>query len=190
MRQIVALLLFAFVAFTLYQGRVANPLPDGSKPIATKTKLHVYPTTPRVDGEIIASDPAGAELGRWYLDAGRVYVPVDTKPRINLSLVRHQYLYDPGLDLGTFAGYATSHSADLPGFQVGVRVSPARLAWGAVSPDVVITSSGFGAGLSAYPPGAYFGRWWDHIGVGAWYIEPFDGGSPSLVVGLAFSTRR
>ena len=156
MRQFIALALLAFVAFTLLQSKQVPPLPDGSKPVPTETNYHATPTTPRVDGEIVVKDPAGAELGRWYLDAGRVYAPPNSgRPGVNLELIRHQYLYDPGFDIGTFAGYG---GGDLPHFQVGVRLSPVRLAWGVLAPDVAFTSTAAGVGLSAYPPAAYFGR--------------------------------
>lgn len=173
----------------LLKSTPAPALSDGSKPVPTDTEFHVAAPDNRVDGEIVVADRTGRELGRWYLDRGRVYDPKgsESSTGVTVSVVRHEYLYDPGFDIGAFAGYAKG--GDLTHFQPGVRLSPVRLLWGTTAPDIVATQQGAGAGVSFYPPAEYFGRWWNHVGVGGWYVAPYTGGDPSLVIGLSFSTR-
>ncbi len=117
-----------------------------------------------------------------------MYLPVDAKPDVTIDVIRHEYLYDPGFDIGTFGGYAVSGT--VPRFQVGLRYSPVRLSWGILAPDVVASQTAAGVGLSVYPPSTYFGRWWDHFGLGGWYVAPYDGSHGAVVVGLAFSSHR
>ncbi len=162
-------------------------LPDGSHPVETKTRFHLAAGADRVDGEITAYDLAGAPLGHWWLDRGRVYEPTDgTTNRAVLKLTKHEYFYDPGLDLGAWTGFTTG--GDVPGLQIGLRCSPVRLFYGTVAPDIVATRDAAGLGGSLYLPAEYFGKWWNHVGVGAWYLAPYRGGSGSVAVGVSFST--
>jgi hypothetical protein len=163
--------------------------PDNAKPVETHSSFHVAPAAEdsRVDNTYELKDSSGRLIGTWFDDGGQLFSSPETAGVYSLSVTTHRYLYDPKLDLGAFAGVGISGDSDR--FQPGIRVSPVRLAWGTTALDAVATANGAGIGASIYPPPRYFGRWWNHIGVGGWYIVPFDGSDPGVTVGLSFSTR-
>lgn len=89
------------------------------------------------------------------------------------------------LDAGPVAGLSSNG-----GPTVGVRVSPARLLYGSISPDGLVTDRAIGIGGSVYAPSRWVGTFWSRVGVGAWYCTPVrDGGPEGLVVGVCGSIR-
>lgn len=179
----------------------SKPAPSvrGAPPVETTHEHPFYRTSEQVDAEIVAEDLSGAELGRWLLDDGQLYGPVghDGKPlddeatklvKVRLAQRCYAPFWAPGLDLGTIAGYRGGSGVE-PGtrFNVGLRYSPVRLAYGVVAPDVVAGNQGAGVGVSIYPP-RQLGRFWRHWGVGVWEIAPYEGGPIGWCAGLSFST--
>jgi hypothetical protein len=107
------------------------------------------------------------------------------------TLKRSYYFADPGLDIGTWAGYWSRPSRDPEtdrSWQAGIRISPVRLCYDVLSPDAVLSSDAIGLGVSTYLPSS-FGPVWDQFGLGIWYMAPFHGGGSGWAAGLSFSSR-
>ncbi len=153
-------------------------------------RFHLYKSPADADQSIDLVDTAGHRAGRLVLDDGRVYEPKDQSVRAVVT--SDLYLVDTTRwDVGAFGGYRDSANPDTADFAVGLRLSPARLLYGTVAPDLVLAKDWAGAGVSAYLPEELVGRLASHIGIGAWYGVPFHGGDSSGAAwcyGLSFST--
>jgi hypothetical protein len=137
--------------------------------------------------------PDGSPVSGRLLQAGnRFYVESDGR-RLEARVTNDYYFYSPGLDLGTIAGFrGGARGSDGDTFAVGVRASPARIFYGTVAPDIVLTQDWIGLGASAYLPANVVGDAWSHVGAGAWYGYPTRGesyGDPGWVVGISLSIR-
>lgn len=185
----VGLVLLGLLALTVWFHSPAPSLPDGSKPVPTTAEFHWKADDNDIDGTFVVKDTVGAELGRWYLYDDQLYVAPGANPRATATLVRDYALIKPVFDLGTWAGYFNRSGEEGPNrFQIGLRFSPMRIAFGTLALDTVVSRDVAGAGVSLYPP-TRLGRWWRHWGLGAWYTAPFNGTAPGFAAGLSFSTR-
>jgi hypothetical protein len=96
-------------------------------------------------------------------------------------------------DFGTFAGVRTSGKAsgsgtDAGNFLVGIRISPVRLLFGTVAPDLLAAPDDIGGGVSLYLPdtmGPALGHW--GLGVGRLFSTRGGLGSSTLLY-LSFSS--
>lgn len=165
---------------------------DGKQPVTTNSAFHLWRSEGEADGTVSIRDASGAVVGGYVLRDNELFERPEQAEHgpLRVSLVRDFYFGDPGVDVGAFESYYRGGTADTSAFQAGIRVSPARFVYGTVAPDLVVTPDAFGAGVSVYPPEQLVGRHWNHLGIGAWYLAPFDrAGSPGWAVGAAFSIR-
>ena len=193
----------AIIALLALKSSPAPPIGD-IPPVETKHEYPLYRDDKGADAEVVASGPAGGELGRWLLDDGQLFGPVDRDGRklegdalahVNATIVLTERVYDPfwapggfeRLDLGTFAGYRGGSDAAGERFETGLRYSPVRTLWGTLAPDLVVGRYSAGIGASFYPP-RQLGRFWRHWGVGIWETAPYEGTGIGWCAGLTFST--
>ena len=167
--------------------------------IAGKEPIHENPTRLLFDtqqpgdseGIITFKDPAtGQPLGVYAVGIdGRLYEnPLKPNTRLEAEFTPSSHFNSPHFDVGGFGGLGDFAGTARP-IQVGVRYSPTRLGFGWVAPDLVASTEAVGAGVSIFPTSRTVGYPWYHLGVGAWYMAPWDGGRPGLVLGVSSSIR-
>jgi hypothetical protein len=194
-----AVALVAVVAFIWVV--VKNPPtvkgPAGTTEIPTETSLAGVRGEDDADSAITLTsrDEQRTYLGRLLVRDDRVYEPDGSREPRNLVDARRErfaYLLRFGLDAGAWgAGYlgSSSEDGDTRRIQYGVRFSPVRLLYGTVAADVVAGEESAGIGVSVYPITDRCGRFWEHTGLGAWYLVPYDRRDrPAWALGLSIST--
>lgn len=196
---IFGLALLVFILVTVWFNHPA-PSVNGLHPVEEKG-AHFHGIRSKGDGDgtydATAHAPDGSIIsGRFIADDDRLFItkPADDSAHVSLTFTPDYYLFDATrFDLGAWSGYfnrsdggaSASNRADR--FQAGLRYSPARLLYGTVAPDLVLSSDLVGGGISFYPPRKLAGRYFEHVGVGAWYCAPFDGSNPGWSFGFSFS---
>lgn len=187
---IVGSLVVGFLAVTFYFNRPAGSI-AGNTPVETKSEFHLVRHAAETDGRLVISDHDGVVRGEYGIVDNQLYQTPEQAESgaLHARLIRDFYLVDPKLDLGTWGAYLPHNDPAVDTLQVGLRVSPFRLLYGSVAVDAVISQDTGGAGLSLYPPTKLFGPAWHHVGLGAWYVAPFDGSGPRWSYGLSFSIR-
>ncbi len=190
----VAIGVMGLVALAFWLSGEAPPTLNGQDLIVPKHKnVHLIRSKGEVDGTLeVTHKPSGDKFKTDFLDNNHYQTPAQEKSgKWDTSISRDFYFIDPGLDWGTYAGWATGHKKD-PGdsdFKVGLRFSPARLMFGTVAPDLLIGSDAAGLGVSVYPPKSFFGGGWNHVGLGIGRIYDYDDHDPSTLLYLGFTTR-
>ncbi len=184
----------AYILWTLFSAHVQPPPSlDGKKPIEYGSTVHHWNrTSADAVGTLDILDSKGGVLRSYAAGPdGVLHEGDDPNPSgLHARYTPHDYAIDfagfSSFDAGAFA--ALPQRGDLA---LGVRLSPGRLLFNAISPDVTITHDSVGLGLSAYPPSRFVGYPWAHFGLGCWYQHPFrDGGADGLAVGLSTSFRQ
>jgi len=169
---------------------------NGLNPIEQNPpRFHLMRGTGDGDGtfDIVVPGEMDSRTGSFVLYDGRLWEDAKRPHTIKATFTPDFYFVDPGLDLGTIAAYRPGSTDDTSAFQVGIRYSPVRFAWGTVSTDIIVTGDVAGGGFSLFPPPRILGGFWQHLGLGAWYTVPFgdDTGDDSSqwCYGMSFSTR-
>ena len=174
--------------------------------VPTETTPHLIRDVGEVDGNVkITHKPSGDELDLDVFDNYIMFPPgiKGSERKLNpdtgkeddlwkISYERKRYFLDPGFDIGTYAGYLSGdkEGTEISSFDVGLRISPARWAFGAVSfPDALVSNQGLGLGISAYPEPIHFGNFIDHIGIGYGRFYTFEDDVQRNLFYLSFSTR-
>jgi hypothetical protein len=144
---------------------------------------------PKVDGSATAAWPGDLVLcerdGVLY-PQGDAGFTVSQQPILST--------WDARLDTGAFFGFrAASRGNATDDVTAGLRISPVRVLYGYVSPDVVVARDWAGGGFSFYLTENLVPRQWTRVGLGAWYGYPYrgpaTGGGPGWAIGLSFSTK-
>ena len=145
------------------------------------------------DASIALFDAHRQPAGHLLLDDGWVYGPNDGS--VYPVITHHYYAIDATRwDVGAVCAYREGgRGTDGGAIAGGLRVSPVRLLWGTVAPDIVVTEDWAGAGASAYLPRQIVGNAASHFGIGAWYGVPYGSsdrdGPAGWCFGLSFSIR-
>lgn len=103
------------------------------------------------------------------------------------TYTRHRYISDLDIDLGAWAGFRGNRDPSTPALDIGIRYSPVRLAWGYISPDLLISPNAGGIGASLYitdAPGI-----WRNLGVGVAWMADFHDSSSGFMPYVSLSTR-
>lgn len=161
------------------------------------------------DGTLEIKSTFDGRTGTLVLDRSQLYEPSTIKPVAptqlsgvelddwnkahepwyTTSFTPDYYLIERTFDLGCFAAYRPRGRGHDQSFEVGLRYSPVRLLYGTVAPDALITEDAAGLGLSIYPPAAYVGPRWHHVGIELGWVASFAGSSPDgWVAGISFTT--
>jgi hypothetical protein len=190
----VAIGVMGLIALTFWLASTPPPTINGEVLIPEKHKnVHLIRHKDEVDGTLeVIHKPSGDKFKTDFVDNNHYQQPSQKDSgKWGTSLSRDYYLIDPGLDWGTYAGWASDHKRDHgdSDFKVGLRFSPARLLFGTVAPDLLIGSDAAGVGVSVYPPKSFFGGGWNHVGIGVGRVYDYDDHDPSTLYYLGFSTR-
>jgi hypothetical protein len=201
-RVALGLIILIFASIFLFHGKPGSI--NGLTPVEQKApRFHLFRNQGDGDGTFkvqipgTITDGASNRSGSFVLYGGRLFEDPLDPSSLRATFTPDYYFVDTdpdqGLDLGTWAAYRPGSTEDTSGFQVGIRYSPVRLAWGTLSTDLVASADVVGAGFSLYPPPQFVGGWWRHIGLGAWYTVPFgddtDRSTSEWCYGLSFTTR-
>ena len=178
------------IATTFWFSHTPAPSIAGDVTVPTTTRFHGWRGDKDADGTLQVFDDKNNLAAAFHVRDNRVSeIPTSRDPgeqHYRTNFERDFYLGQTDLDLGAWTGYS---KLDGPRhWQTGVRYSPVRFLYDAVSADLAVSQSAAGAGISLFPPADSLGDFWRHVGVGVWYVAPFDGGSPGLIFGLSFST--
>ncbi len=181
-------ILVGIIGLTVFFSAPAGSI-AGKDAVDTTSAFHLVRREYQTDGVLVVHGRDGALLGEFGLVDNQLYeTPAQARDgQIVATLRRDYYLLDPSFDLGTWAGYCTQEF-DGERTDIGLRYSPIRLLYGTVAPDIIAGEESVGFGFSVFPPARLVGNRWRHLGIGAWYAAPYDGGDPGLVFGLSFST--
>jgi hypothetical protein len=169
--------------------------PDGTKKVKTSSNFDIKMDNGDADETIkIYDDETGENLGYLFVKNGRVFEPDGTdieENRFKTERVVNKYLVEFEVDLGVWSGVYIGKDSGIDRIQTGARCSPAKLLYGAVSPDIVFSQETAGIGASFYVPSESIPSFWNKIGAGAWYCVPYDGNSdPDWCIGLTTSFTR
>jgi hypothetical protein len=184
---VVGIVIVAFLVWTTW----AHPprlVPDDATEIPKKVELHGVRQAQAADETLDLFDrETGESRGTLYRRSDVMWEP---KSPINADRVKwteHRYIFEFVTDAGPWAA-AYLGSGNTSRFQRGLRVSPARIGFGVVSPDIVIGEEAAGVGVSLYPRTDLLSPFWHHVGVGGWYVVPYDRDvDPGVCVGLSLS---
>lgn len=182
----------ALVALAFWFSSNPAPTRNGEKLIEPEHKnVHLIRHKGEVDGTLkITHKPSGDQFSTDFYDNNHYELPSQAGSGVwDPQLSRDYYLIDPGLDLGTWAGYTGRHGDSRDDFDVGLRYSPARLLFGTVAPDLLVGTKEAGVGISLYPPKSVFGPGWNHLGVGIGRLFDYHDSGQSTAFYLGFSTR-
>lgn len=173
-----------FVIWTVLVNPPKTQLPEGTQEAPHRVEHGLYRDDNAKDEQISLSDREGVHLGDLFLRDGRVLEPSEKPNSFATEWTSYRYLLDLSPDVGTWAGvYRGSRVSRL---QYGLRLSPGRLLYRVVSPDLVVGEESAGLGFSLYTPA--LGPFWSHTGIGAWYVYPYDrDAKPDVVVGLTLA---
>lgn len=190
----VALLLIGVFAMTVWLTSDPVETVRGKEPVATDIKPHLIRKEQEVDGTLVVTHkPSGDRFVADVLDRQLFQSPEQRDSTVwDAKLDRESYLIDPGIDVGAFIGPSFGSEGRDDGevpVEMGLRLSPVRLLYGTVSPDLLVTTDGYGAGVTVFPPPDRFGRIWNNLGLGVGRLWDYDGDGDSTVVFLGTSTR-
>ncbi len=189
----VGAVLLIVVGMTVWLTSAPTGTLNGKTTVKTVVKPHLIRHGDESDGTLVVTHkPSGDRFTVDLSDRLLYQDPEQANGDIwGSRLQRDRYLLDPGLDLGCFAGIPISQGRDDAegSLRVGVRVSPARLLYGTVSPDALITQDAYGLGITAFPPPDRFGSEWNHVGLGVGRLWSMDGGDAETLIYVGFSTR-
>jgi hypothetical protein len=152
-------------------------------------RFHLWKKSDDADRSIQVKDRGGKVLGELVVKDNFVYAPKGS-PLSHSTTTDDLYLIEPGLDIGTFAAYHAARGTD--SMSVGIRLSPVRLLYGTVAPDLAIAQDWAGPGVSFYMPERLVGPTLSRVGVGAWYGLPYAGresADPGWALGMSLSLR-
>lgn len=184
----------AWFAWTLVAG-LLQPAPTikGKDPVHYEpTEYHLWRAPDDADGRFSLHDRATGKLAAEFPVADGV-LHEDPKQRDAFPWIT---TYTPSEYVGRWrpdaGGWAAVTAAGRSGLntEAGVRVSPCRLFYGSLAPDVVLSDRTAGVGISLFPPTRWVGQPWDHVGVGAWYLVPLGSGRPGGALGLSLTITR
>lgn len=192
MTRLLVLGVAAWFAWTLVAG-LLQPAPTITGKDAVHyepTEYHLWRAPEDADGVFSLYDRATGRLAAEYPVADGVLHEApkqrDAFP-FAATYAPSAYLGRWRFDAGGWAAATVAGSAGVH-LETGVRVSPCRLAYGSIAPDLVLSDRAAGVGVSLFPPVRWVGEPWNHVGVGAWYLAPLGGsGRPGGALGLSLA---
>ncbi len=194
--QLIGCGVLAVIAWTLFSAHLQPP-----PTIEGKQPIHYAPSTIEFirkakdgSGRLDIVDEKRTVLRSYVVDRGGVLNEDPNQAAsggLRLVFTPNLPVIDIGtvgaIDVGAFVAVPQHGHAPL---SIGLRLSPGRVGFDAVSPDLVITENAIGLGISVYPPARAVGYPWSHFGLGLWYLHSYrDDGPDGLAVGLTSSLR-
>jgi hypothetical protein len=113
-----------------------------------------------------------------------------TTPIWKIEAVRKKYIFDPGWDIGAYAGYLSGPKGetDIKPLDVGIRFSPLRI-WNTAATDILVSNQAAGLGISFYPAPERYGEGWSHVGIGYGRVISYSDECSRNLFYASFSTR-
>ncbi len=188
-----AIIAIGFLAITFWFAHAPKPSIVGDVAVETQTRFHGWRGETDADGTYRIFDEHDQLAVAFHVRDNRVSeLPLHRSAEPGARTYRSTYDRDFYLgqrnrDFGAWTGYAR-FGGNSPHWQTGVRYAPYRFLYDACSTDLTCSPDAAGVGVSIFPPADFLGDFWSHLGVGVWYMAPFDGGNPGLVYGVSFST--
>lgn len=188
------LVITAFAAI-LYFTAARNRAPDKGTQVPLKSSstwdgTRTHDDRPDSTLEVIA--PTGDRFNLSIYDNGlyqeREQAESNKDDGWKYKWVKHRYLTDYDIDVGSWVGFKVEGNGETSGIDVGVRYSPVRFAYGVIAPDILISPEQAGVGVSIYPVTQTVSPFFQHTGLGISYLADYDGGS-GWVPYLSISTR-
>jgi hypothetical protein len=183
--KILVYIAIGFVLWTLYSANVQPPSSvQGKEPIPYEpTRMGEWKRTTDGEGVLTISNRAGDPVAEYVLGFDGV-LHQDPQQRTDglyqASFRPDDYVGRWVTDVGAWAAYDTE-------VRLGIRYSPVRLFYGLAAPDIVVSESAIGLGISLYPPKRSVG-YWHHFGAGVWFTHDLDRGDNAISLGLSTST--
>jgi hypothetical protein len=165
----------------------------GKKPLPNKGDQVALPVTNRTFyGMEVNDDTSKADIKVTHLPSGNSWgislyddgVYQDPKQSTNSSF-KYEYSihYKPlsvGIDLGWWGGVISTDTGEEENrhraCDMGIRVSPARLLYGTLAPDLLVGTENIGIGASFYLPTGVGKGLWKKIGIGGAWMAGYHGG--------------
>lgn len=180
LRAIPILLVFGLLFMAVYQGK--KPLPNKGDqvplPVTNRTYygIEVRDDTPKADIEVthlVSGDKWGISL----YDDGVFQPPKQaTNSAFSYTYEKHFKPLAIGLDLGWWGGIRQDRREEDNALDMGIRIAPAKIAYGVLSPDLLIGTESLGIGCSAYLPKDIGRGVWKKIGIGGAWMAGYHGG--------------
>jgi len=103
---------------------------------------------------------------------------------------KRDYIFDPGFDFGTYAGFLTgpTENTTVKPFDVGIKLSPIRI-YNTLSPELLMSNQGAGLGITFHPSEDRFGSFWHNMGIGYGRMWTFNDSAQRSIFYLSISTR-
>ena len=189
-----ALPFIAVVAFLLY-AIVSSGSPSAKNnhtPIeptrSTYDQINTYDSKPY--GSVTYTYPDGDP---WAIHFYRDRVPryeagSATAAAGRIEYVRNYAVLDIDHDFGAWINVYRANDRSAP-FDIGLRYSPARLAWGVVAPDFLLSDEQAGIGLSFYLPDQAVNSIWNRFGVGCGWLTDFNTGDRGYSLYFSLTSR-
>lgn len=155
------------------------------------TQYHGTAAPKDADAVVDVVDTTGRVRAKGYLDHyGIVHQDPEQEKSGEFKLVVTPQAYSNRywFDAGAFAAYSKEGDHEA----IGLRLSPCRLLYGYVAPDLLLTERSYGVGFSLYPPTRSVGGEWGHFGLELSYLRPYrddDDGPRGFTLGLSTSTQ-
>jgi hypothetical protein len=190
----VVIIAFAALIYTGSKGRAPDKGTQVALTPTESTYLGVRNRDDRPEGTIEATGPNGDSWGLSLYGGGVPYQErgqVTGKPGWTYKYTVHRYPIDIDDDFGAWAGFRVAYDGSDAGsggssgetggsgsgFDIGLRYSPVRFAYGVIAPDLLVSTRQAGIGVSCYPPSQTVSYKWQKFGLGIAYMAGYDGGS-------------
>ena len=198
---VIAILAVLFLVASSVKGRAPEKENQVALTPTADTYLGVRNHDDRPEADIQVTCPHGDHWSLSLYDGGLPYQD-RTQADANAAKDRkdwtykytvHRYTIDYGTDLGSWLGFrssrATATQASDTGLDCGLRLSPVRLVWGVLAPDILWSPNQVGIGASVYAPAQTVAPFWQHVGLGLGYMADYHGGGGSWMPYASLSTR-
>lgn len=198
---VVVLAVFAALIYFGHSGRTPDKGTQVALAPSSTTWEGIRTNDDKPEGTLVVTSPGGDPFSLSLYAGGVPYqerAQRDTNEKLTnpwkYDYTIHRYPIDIDLDLGAWAGFRISDNDDdedsdrSEAFDIGLRVSPVRLAYGVVSPDILVSPSQAGVGVSFYAPSQSVSPLWQHLGVGIGYVADYHGGA-GWIPYLSLTTR-
>jgi hypothetical protein len=170
------------VILALAVSRVGKPLPEKKDQVPlpvnhrTFTGMEVNDDTSSADIQI--TDLSNGNTASLSLYEDGVYEPKKQSAGspFKFEYTVHLKPIKIGLDPGWWGGFQSFQGEDRNSFDMGFRLSPARLLYGVVAPDLLLGTQSAGIGASFYLPTTIGTGIWKKIGIGGAWMAGYHGG--------------
>jgi hypothetical protein len=191
MPYLLPVLLLTLFGFTLWGSRIEAPTAENTKIVPLKTTLQWDNQNAKGERKAdydatFTSKKTGEHLGISLYDNGReLRISDEDAPYWTFSGHRYAYGWDKHWDVGAFIAARPDCP---PGYDLGIRVSPARVLYGVLAPDLLVGSRSAGVGVSVYAPADLIPRDYGRFGLGLGYLADYSGDRAGVAGYLSVST--